>query len=135
MTGYLAGNALLALSAAALWGGGDFSGGMGVKAAGGSMRAGLRIVLLSHAASFLVLLAIAHLRGDPFPRNPYLAWAFIEAAAFAIRNYDVANRYYHRKANKTNTILARKALAHKLARASFFVMRDQTPFVPQRLFG
>ena len=74
MTGYLAGNALLALSAAALWGGGDFSGGMGVKAAGGSMRAGLRIVLLSHAASFLVLLAIAHLRGDPFPRNPYLAW-------------------------------------------------------------
>ena len=67
--------------------------------------------------------------------NPYLAWAFIEAAAFAIRNYDVANRYYHRKANKTNTILARKALAHKLARASFFVMRDQTPFVPQRLFG
>jgi transposase len=67
--------------------------------------------------------------------NPYLAWAYIEAAAFAIRNYDVANRYYHRKANKTNTILARKALAHKLARACFFVMRDQTPFVPQRLFG
>ena len=74
MTGYLAGNALIALSAAALWGGGDFSGGMGVKAAGGSLRASLRVVLLSHAASFLVLLAIAHLRGDPFPRNPYLAW-------------------------------------------------------------
>jgi Transposase IS116/IS110/IS902 family len=28
-----------------------------------------------------------------------------------------------RKASKTNTILAPKALAHKLARASFFVMR------------
>jgi hypothetical protein len=65
----------------------------------------------------------------------YLAWAFIEAANFAVRSYEVANRYYHRKASKTNTILARKALAHKLARASFFVMRDQKPFVPERLFG
>ena len=33
----LHGNALLALAAAALWGGGDFSGGMGVKHAGGTM--------------------------------------------------------------------------------------------------
>jgi len=69
-----AGNALIALGAAALWGGGDFSGGMGVKAAGGGIRSALRIVLLSHAASFLVLLAIAHLRGDSFPHYPYFAW-------------------------------------------------------------
>ena len=67
--------------------------------------------------------------------NRYLAWAFIEAANFAIRDYHVANRYYHRKASKTNVIVGRKALAHKLARASFFVMRDQTQFVPERLFG
>ena len=67
--------------------------------------------------------------------NQYLAWAFIEAANFAIRSYEVARRYYQRKASKTNVILARKALAHKLARASFFVMRDQTAFVPERLFG
>lgn len=67
--------------------------------------------------------------------NRYLAWAFIEAANFAIIHYDVARRYYQRKAARTNTILARKALAHKLARASYFVMRDQTRFVPERLFG
>lgn len=67
--------------------------------------------------------------------NEYLCWAFVEAANFAIRSYEVARRYYHRKASKTNTILARKALAHKIARASFFVMRDQTRFMPQRLFG
>ena len=66
--------------------------------------------------------------------NQYLAWAFIEAANFAIQHYDVARRYYQRKASKTNTILARKALAHKLARASFFVMHDRTHFVPERLF-
>jgi drug/metabolite transporter (DMT)-like permease len=72
--GFFAPNALIALGAAVLWGGGDFSGGMGVKTAGGSVRAGLRIVLLSHITSFLVLLAIAHLRHDPFPRAPYFWW-------------------------------------------------------------
>lgn len=67
--------------------------------------------------------------------NQYLAWAFIEAANFAIRSYAVAKRYYQRKASKTHPVLARKALAHKLARASFFVMREGTRFVPERLFG
>ncbi len=47
----LHGNALLALAAALLWGGGDFSGGMGVKHAGGTMGAALRVILLSHAVS------------------------------------------------------------------------------------
>lgn len=67
--------------------------------------------------------------------NQYLCWAFVEAANFAIRGYEVARRYYQRKASKTNPILARKALAHKLARASYFVMREKKPFVPERLFG
>ena len=57
-----------------LWGGGDFSGGMGVKHAGGSLRAALRVVLLSHLASFTVLVAIAKLRGDAFPHGALLAW-------------------------------------------------------------
>ena len=70
----LQGNALLALAAAVLWGGGDFSGGMGVKSAGGSMGAALRVVLMSHAASFSVLVTVALLRGDTFPRGALLAW-------------------------------------------------------------
>jgi drug/metabolite transporter (DMT)-like permease len=70
----LQGNALLALAAAVLWGGGDFSGGMGVKSAGGSMGAALRVVLMSHAASFSVLVGIALLRGDSFPHGALLAW-------------------------------------------------------------
>jgi drug/metabolite transporter (DMT)-like permease len=68
------GNALLALAAAVLWGGGDFSGGMGVKAAGGGTRAALRVILLSHALSFSVLVAVAWLRGDVFPNGAALAW-------------------------------------------------------------
>jgi drug/metabolite transporter (DMT)-like permease len=74
MNMWLHGNALLALMAAALWGGGDFSGGMGVKHAGGSMGAALRVVLLSHAMSFSVLLAVALLRGDAFPHGAPLWW-------------------------------------------------------------
>ena len=57
MNSLLRGNALLALAAAALWGGGDFSGGMGVKRAGGGVRAALRVVLLSHVTSLAVLVA------------------------------------------------------------------------------
>jgi drug/metabolite transporter (DMT)-like permease len=67
-------NALLALAAAVLWGGGDFSGGMGAKNAGGTMGGALRVILLSHAASFTVLIAIARWRGDAFPHGAPLAW-------------------------------------------------------------
>jgi drug/metabolite transporter (DMT)-like permease len=54
----LSANILLALAAAASWGGGDFSGGMGVKAAGGSTSSALRVVIIAHASSLAVLLAI-----------------------------------------------------------------------------
>jgi drug/metabolite transporter (DMT)-like permease len=74
MNSLLNGNALLALAAAVLWGGGDFSGGMGVKAAGGGVRAALRVVLLSHVTSFSVLVAVARWRGDAFPHGALLAW-------------------------------------------------------------
>jgi len=71
------GNVLLGLLAALFWGGGDFSGGMGVKHAGGTLGAALRVLLLSHSASFCVLLLIAALRGDPFPHGAPLAWGLV----------------------------------------------------------
>ena len=76
MGALLGGNALLALVAAGLWGVGDFSGGMGVKAGGGGVGAALRVVLLSHLTSFSVLLLIAWGLGDPFPHGRLLAWGF-----------------------------------------------------------
>ena len=54
-----------------------------------------------------------------------LAWAVIEAANFAIRFNDTVKRYYQRKLAKTNVVVAKKAVAHKLARACFYVLRDQ----------
>lgn len=47
--------AVLALLAAVSWGGGDFSGGMGVKAAGSSARGALRIILSGHGMSLAAL--------------------------------------------------------------------------------
>src|SRR5471030_762215 len=43
--------------------------------------------------------------------NPYLSWAFMEAANFAMRFSTEAKRFYERKKAKSNPILARKAHA------------------------
>lgn len=67
--------------------------------------------------------------------NRYLAWAFIEAANFAIRRSDKAKRFYLKKEKATHAIVARKALAHKLARGCYWVMRKQEAFDQQRVFG
>jgi len=67
--------------------------------------------------------------------NKYLAWAFVEAANFAIRFYEPARRFYQRKMAKTKRVVAIKALAHKLARASYYVMRDQVPFDPAKVYN
>src|SRR5271154_3801970 len=80
----LHGNALLALAAAVLWGGGDFSGGMSVKNAGGTMDAALRVILLSHAVSFAILLAVAWWRGDAFPHGAPLMWGLLAGVTAGI---------------------------------------------------
>jgi len=67
--------------------------------------------------------------------NRYLAWAYGEASDFARRFYPEPRAYYHRKMQKTNEAVAHSALAHKLARAAYYVMRDQVPFRPEKLFG
>jgi len=67
--------------------------------------------------------------------NAYLAWAFIEAANFARRYCPEAKRFYERKKRKTNGIVAIKAIAHKLARACYHMLREQKPFEVKRCFG
>lgn len=67
--------------------------------------------------------------------NRYLAWAFVEAANLSIRHCSYAKAYYQRKSAKTNSIVAIKAISHKLARAAYYIMRDQVPYDPLRLFG
>jgi len=66
--------------------------------------------------------------------NKYLSWAFVEAANFCIRYNEHAKRYYQRKSAKTKRVVALKALAHKIARASYYVMRDEVEFDSRKLF-
>jgi transposase len=73
-------------------------------------------------------------KGNTKNGNKYLAWAFVEAANFAIRFNDQAKRFYQRKMAKRNRVVAIKAVAHKLARASYYVMRDQVAFDSAKLF-
>lgn len=60
--------------------------------------------------------------------NKYLAWAFVEAAHFATRTSEPIRRFYQRKKAQRNTTLALKAVAHKLARACYHVLKDQVDF-------
>lgn len=66
--------------------------------------------------------------------NPYLSWAFSEAAHFACRFQPAARRFFDRKRARTNDIVAIRALAHKLARACYFILRDRVPYDPSMLF-
>lgn len=66
--------------------------------------------------------------------NKYLSWAYVEAAHFAVRSCAEAKRFYQRKKAKSNGAVATKALANKLARASYYMMRDQVPFDKEKLF-
>ncbi len=66
--------------------------------------------------------------------NKYLAWAFVEAANFAVRYEPSIRRFYQRKKAKSNGVVAIKAVAHKLARACYYIMRDEVPFDVARAF-
>jgi len=73
-------------------------------------------------------------KGNTKNGNKYLSWAFVEAANFCIQYNEHAKRYYQKKSAKTKRVVALKALAHKLARASYYVMRDKVPFDSRKLF-
>ena len=66
--------------------------------------------------------------------NKYLSWAYVEAANYAVRYYPYVKRYYQRKMSKTNKVVAIKAVANKLARACYYIIRDQEEFQPKRVF-
>lgn len=67
--------------------------------------------------------------------NKYLAWAFVEAAHHAIRHSEAIERFYQRKKAKRNGVVAIKAVAHKLARACYYILRDGVPFEEARAFA
>jgi transposase len=73
-------------------------------------------------------------KGNKKSGNKYLAWAFSEAAEIARRYDDKARVYFNRKAQQTNRMVAHNALAHKLARAAYYIIRDGVSFMPDKCF-
>jgi transposase len=73
-------------------------------------------------------------RGNTKNGNKYLAWAYVEAANFAVRYNPQIKRYYQRKRARTNGIVAIKTVAHKLTRACYYILRDQVSFDVNKAF-
>jgi transposase len=67
--------------------------------------------------------------------NKHLAWAFMEAAHFAVQHDETVKRFYQMKCAKSLSVVAIKAVAHKLARACFHILRHGVAFDVQRAFG
>ena len=73
--------AALSLGAAAVWGGGDFAGGIATK------RANVfRVVAGAHACGLVLMLLLAWLTGEPFPPRSSLGWGVLAgiSGAFGI---------------------------------------------------
>ncbi len=72
--------------------------------------------------------------GNAKAGNKYLSWAYSEAAHFAVRYEPLAQRFYERKKAKTNGIIAIRAVARKLARATWMMLRHQVPYDAKLMF-
>ena len=60
--------------------------------------------------------------------NAHLKWAFSEAAALFLRNNPVGQKYLARLEKKHDKGKALTILAHKLARAVYYMLKRQTAF-------
>ena len=67
--------------------------------------------------------------------NPYLRWAFGEAAVIAKRDHAIIGPMSQRLEARFqgNKFKANTVLAIKLARAVYFMLKDKTVFDPERL--
>ena len=72
--------------------------------------------------------------GNAKAGNKYLSWAFSEAAHFAVRFEPLAQRFYERKKARTNGIIAIRAVARKLARATWMMLKHEVPYDAKLMF-
>jgi transposase len=67
--------------------------------------------------------------------NAHLKWAFSEAAVLYLRGNPKAQRYLQRLQKRMSKAKALSALAHKLGRAVFFMLKHRTVFDEQRFLA
>lgn len=74
-------------------------------------------------------------RGNAKNGNRYLAMAYTEAAHYATLWDPNIKQYYQRKCKKVPVMVAKKAVANKLTRACYHMLKNQTEFTSQLAFG
>jgi transposase len=67
--------------------------------------------------------------------NRYLALAFMQAAHLAAIWEPRVKRFYQKKQAKSHLMVAKKAVAAKLARATYHMLNNRGPFDVERAFG
>ena len=67
--------------------------------------------------------------------NGHLKWAFSEAAVLYLRGNDKAQRYLRQLQRRMSKAKALSALAHKLGRATYFMLKNKTVFDEQRFLA
>jgi transposase len=68
--------------------------------------------------------------------NKYLAWAYVEAAHYAARYSPEIRVWFQRKqVHSGKRVIAIKALANKLSKACYYMLRDGKDFDVKRLVG
>lgn len=67
--------------------------------------------------------------------NKYLEYAFMEAAHYAAIWEPRIQRYYQRKTAKTHKMVAKKAIANKLAKACYQMLTQSVPFDINKAFA
>lgn len=67
--------------------------------------------------------------------NKFLGWAYVEAAQYAQQHHAQIQSWFQRKQRRTCRNVALKSLAAKLSKAAFIMLRDQSDFNEQLLFG
>lgn len=101
-----------------------------------------RFAKVGHYASYCRLVSSQYTSNDKVKGqgnvrngNRHLAWAFSEAADRARRYSALCRDFYNRKLNQRGTKVAHKALAHKLARAAYFILRDHDVYREEKMFS
>jgi transposase len=74
-------------------------------------------------------------RGNTKNGNRYLSMAFVEAAHYATIWNPTIKRYYQRKCKTVPLMVAKKAVANKLTRACYHMLKENQMFDIHRAFG
>lgn len=71
--------------------------------------------------------------------NHYLKWAFSQAAVHAVRCYPYVRRYYERQLKRhqgrARKMVVYNIIAHKLAQAAFHMLKEESEYRAELLFG